>query len=68
MDPHQIETKVGSGLRILIKVISWIRILIRIKVIGRIRIHINLQTTTKNVWNMILFKLPDLCAVYGTWD
>ena len=43
-------------LRIRIKVISWIRISIKVISWIRIRIRTNLQMTSRNVWNMILFE------------
>jgi hypothetical protein len=45
LDPDQIKIRI----RIRIKVISWIR--------NRIRICINLRTTSQNVWNMNLFNI-----------
>jgi hypothetical protein len=49
-DPHQHQLKIKIRIlsRIRIKVIGWIR--------NRIRIHINLQMTSQNVWNMSLYE------------
>jgi hypothetical protein len=47
-DPHPHPHQRKIRIQIRIKVISWIR--------NRIGIHIDLQMTSQNVWNMILFK------------
>jgi hypothetical protein len=46
LDPHPHQIKIR--IRILIKVISWIR--------NRIQLRIILQMMSQNVWNMSLFE------------
>ncbi len=53
-DPHPHQIKIRIRIRIHIKVIVWIWV--HIKVVDWIRIRINLQMTSKNVWNISLFE------------